>query len=185
MTSEKLGWTVAESPIGPLTVVAGRRGITNVHFAGTVPRLPREAERPLPDAVGQLDDYFAGQRKAFELDLDPHGSPLQMAVWRQLLAIPYGATTSYGEVARGIDESLYELDLEPYRRARVVGAAVGRNPLPVLIACHRVIGADGSLTGYFGGLDRKRLLLELEGIQLAGAGKVQKPKLPEGQLAIL
>ena len=122
----------------------------------------------MPDVVDQLNAYFAGERQAFELDLDLRGNPLQRAVWDQLLEIPYGATTTYGEVAGRIDEALYDADLEPYKRPRVVGAAIGRNPIPVVVACHRVIGADGSLTGYFGGLERKRTLLDLEGtIQLA------------------
>jgi methylated-DNA-[protein]-cysteine S-methyltransferase len=116
----------------------------------------------MTNAVAQLDAYFAGQRRAFELDLDLHGNPLQSEVWRQLREIPYGTTTTYGEIARRIDDSLYRPNLEPYKRARVVGAAIGSNPVPVVVACHRVIGADGSLTGYFGGLDRKRVLLELE-----------------------
>lgn len=156
------GWTIFESTIGPLTLVAGPRGITNIHFPGTAPRLEEAARRPMREAVGQLESYFAGERRAFELELDLRGTPLQREVWRQLLEIPYGTTTTYGEVARGIDESLYSPGLEPYERPRVVGAAIGRNPVPVVVACHRVIGADGSLTGYYGGLQRKRALLNLE-----------------------
>ncbi len=164
------GWTILESPIGPLTVVAGARGrgIAHIHFDGHVPRLPEAARRPMPEAAGQLDAYFAGERRAFELDLDLHGGPLQRKVWQRLLEIPYGATTTYGEVAGRIDEDLYDAGLEPYRRPRVVGTAIGRNPVPVVVPCHRVIGADGSLTGYFGGLERKQLLLELEGVRIAG-----------------
>jgi methylated-DNA-[protein]-cysteine S-methyltransferase len=178
----ELGWTVEESPIGPLTLVAGPRGITNIHFDGHVPRLPEAARRPMPEAVGQLEAYFAGQRQNFELDLDPRGAPLQLAVWRLLLEIPYGETTTYGEIARRVDESLYDQGLEPYRRARVVGAAIGRNPVPVVVACHRVIGADGSLTGYYGGLERKRLLLELEGWSASGQGG--EPSRSDSQLAL-
>ena len=160
--SAAAGWTILESPIGPLTVVAGPGGITHIHFDGHAPRLDAAARRPLQPTVEQLGAYFAGERRVFELDLDPHGTPLQEAVWRQLVEIPYGETTTYGEVARRVDESLYEPGLEPYRRPRVVGGAIGSNPLPVVVPCHRVIGADGSLTGYFGGLERKRLLLDLE-----------------------
>ena len=156
------GWTIHESPIGPLTLVAGPRGITNIHFDGHAPRLPEAGRQPLPEAVDQLDAYFAGERQAFELDLDLRGNPLQRAVWGRLLEIPYGETTTYGEVAGRIDESLYDPGLEPYRRARVVGAEIGRNPVAVIVPCHRVIGADGSLTGYYGGLERKKLLLDLE-----------------------
>jgi len=155
-------WTVCESPIGPLTVAAGPQGITNIYFDGHVPRFAEAARAPMPKVVDQLDAYFDGERQAFELDLDLRGNPLQRAVWSQLLEIPYGATTTYGQVASRIDESLYDPGLEPYGRPRVVGAAIGRNPVAVVVPCHRVIGADGSLTGYYGGLERKRLLLDLE-----------------------
>jgi methylated-DNA-[protein]-cysteine S-methyltransferase len=156
------GWTIYESPIGPLTLVAGPEGITNIYFPRRSPRLPEAARQPMAGAVDQLGAYFAGERQVFELDLDLHGSPREREVWRQLLEIPYGATTTYGEVAGRIDESLYPPGLEPYKRARVVGAAIGRNPVPVVVACHRVIGANGSLTGYYGGLRRKQALLDLE-----------------------
>jgi methylated-DNA-[protein]-cysteine S-methyltransferase len=169
------GWMICESPIGPLTVVAGPKGITNIHFPGRAPRFSDAARQPMPDAVDQLDAYFAGERQAFELDLDLRGPPFQRAVWRQLLEIPYGKTTTYGEVAGGIEEALYDPDLEPYKRPRVVGAAIGRNPLPVVVACHRVIGADGSLTGYFGGLQRKQALLDLES-RIAAAQEPDPPR---------
>jgi methylated-DNA-[protein]-cysteine S-methyltransferase len=176
-------WTTRESPIGPLTVVAGPSGITNIYFHGHTPRLPEAARRPMPEAAAQLDAYFAGERRAFELDLDLRGDPLRMAVWRQLLEIPYGRTTTYGELASRIDEALYDSGLEPYKRPRVAGAAIGRNPVPVVVPCHRVIGADGSLTGYFGGLERKKLLLDLEGVRLAGAAP--KTAAAKEQLALL
>jgi methylated-DNA-[protein]-cysteine S-methyltransferase len=177
------GWTILESPIGPLTVVARAEGIANIHFSGRSPRLSETARRPLREAVDQLEAYFAGQRQTFELDLDLRGTPLQREVWRQLLEIPYGATTTYGEVAGRIDESLYDPGLEPYERPRVAGAAIGRNPVPVVVACHRVIGADGSLTGYFGGLERKRTLLDLE--SGGGAGRAPGRVWTERQLAML
>ena len=126
---------------------------------------------------------FAGEREAFGLDLDLRGTPLQRAVWGRLFEIPYRATTTYGEVAARIDESLYDPGLEPYERPRVVGAAIGRNPVPVVVPCHRVIGADGSLTGYFGGLERKRLLLDLEGGRF-GAG-ASGPAKANPQLSLL
>jgi methylated-DNA-[protein]-cysteine S-methyltransferase len=180
------GWTICESPIGPLTVVAGAsgRGIAHIHFDGHAPRLPEAARRPMPEATGQLDAYFAGERQAFELDLDLHGKPLQRKVWQLLLEIPFGETTTYGEVAARIDEAIYDAGHEPYERPRVVGAAIGRNPVPVVIPCHRVIGADGSLTGFFGGLERKRLLLSLEGLRLAG-DKVVSSAGARQQLALL
>lgn len=156
-------WTVYESPIGPLTLIAGPQGVTNIHFPGRSPRPLDAVRRPMPEAVEQLEAYFAGERRTFELQLDLRGDPFQRAVWRQLLEIPYGKTTTYGQVAAQVDEALYPADLDPYKRPRVVGAAIGRNPIPIVVACHRVIGADGSLTGYYGGLERKRALLDLEG----------------------
>jgi methylated-DNA-[protein]-cysteine S-methyltransferase len=176
------GWTIYESPIGALTLIAGPKGITNIHFPGPSAR-PAGAATLMPEVVGQLDSYFAGERQVFELDLDLRGNPLQGAVWRQLLEIPYGGTTTYGEIAGRIDESLYDPGLEPYRRARVVGAAIGRNPVPIVVPCHRVIGADGSLTGYYGGLERKKVLLDLEsGVAGGKAGGVGSA---ESQLALM
>jgi methylated-DNA-[protein]-cysteine S-methyltransferase len=160
--NDSLGWTVLESPIGPLTVVAGSDGLTNIHFDGTAPALPAAARRPFPDAADQLAAYFAGERRGFELDLDLRGTPFQLAVWRLLLEIPYGSTSTYGEIAAGVGDSLYPRGAEPHERPRLAGAAIGRNPVSVVVPCHRAIGADGSLTGYFGGLERKRTLLELE-----------------------
>jgi methylated-DNA-[protein]-cysteine S-methyltransferase len=155
-------WTVYESPIGPLTVAMGPDGITDLNFPGrTSP--PSDAERvSLPEVTGQLDAYFAGELRKFDLPLDPHGTPLQKAVWRALLKIPYGKTASYGEQAAKIDPALFDADVEPWQRARVVGGANGQNPIAIVIPCHRVIGADGSLTGYGGGLHRKKALLDLE-----------------------
>jgi methylated-DNA-[protein]-cysteine S-methyltransferase len=105
-------------------------------------------------AADQLAAYFAGERTDFDLPLSPSGTPFQLSVWRALLSIPYGETISYRELARRIGNA---------KAVRAVGAANGRNPIPIIVPCHRVIGADGSLTGYGGGLPRKRLLLELEG----------------------
>lgn len=155
-------WTIYESPIGPLTLIAGPNGLTDLRFPGRT-RPPAGAEkRPMPELVAQLDAYFAGDLQAFEVTLDMHGTPLQKAVWRELLEIPYGTTTSYGELAARIDESLFTSDVEPWQRARAIGAANGRNPVSIIVPCHRVIGADGSLTGYGGGLQRKQVLLDLE-----------------------
>jgi len=155
-------WTVYESPVGPLTLVAGPRGLTDLNFPGRL-RPPSEAARePMPAVEEQLDAYFAGELRTFDLPLDPRGTPLELAVWRALLEIPYGETASYGEQAARLDPDLFDVDVEPWQRARVVGAANGRNPISIIVPCHRVIGADGSLTGYGGGLDRKRTLLDLE-----------------------
>jgi methylated-DNA-[protein]-cysteine S-methyltransferase len=155
-------WTIHESPLGPLTVVAGAGGVRGVHFPGQGPRLGEGARRPLPEVTGQLDEYFAGERQGFELDLDLRGTPLQQAVWEQLREIPYGETDTYGELTVRLAGSLFPEGLEPYRRVRLAAAEIGRTPTPILVPCHRVIGADGSLTGYGGGLPRKRALLDLE-----------------------
>jgi methylated-DNA-[protein]-cysteine S-methyltransferase len=176
-------WTSYESPLGTLTLIAGEHGITQLRFAHEPPRLATAIERAMPDVTGQLDEYFAGRRQVFELELDPHGSALQMQVWQRLLQIPYGETTSYGKVAASVEEALYEPGHEPYMRARVVGGAIGANPIPILIPCHRVIGANGSLTGYRGGLPRKRTLLELEGAE--AVSERTEMNGGDGQLALL
>jgi methylated-DNA-[protein]-cysteine S-methyltransferase len=164
----RVHWTIYESPIGPLTLVAGLTGLTNLSFPGRQRPPAAAAKRPMPAVVDQLEAYFAGELQSFDLELDLHGTPLQRAVWKELLEIPYGTTTTYGELAGRIDKSLYRSDVEPYRRARAVGAANGRNPIAIIVPCHRVIGADGSLTGYGGGLQRKQALLDLERRGLAG-----------------
>jgi methylated-DNA-[protein]-cysteine S-methyltransferase len=163
-------WTIYESPIGPLTLVAGRRGLLSLSFPGRGRPPAAAVRRPMPTVVDQLEAYFSGESQTFDLELDLHGTPLQKAVWRALREIPYGTTTSYGELAGRIDESLYRSDVGPYRRARAVGAANGRNPVAIIVPCHRVIGADGSLTGYGGGLGRKQALLELEQSVVGGEG---------------
>jgi methylated-DNA-[protein]-cysteine S-methyltransferase len=144
-------------------LVAGADGLTDLRFPSRV-RLPSEGEKaPIPEVEEQLAAYFAGELREFDLGLDMRrGTPLEREVWRRLLEIPYGGTISYGELAGRIDPELFDEDVEPWRRARVVGAANGRNPISIVVPCHRVIGADGSLVGYGGGLERKRALLELE-----------------------
>jgi methylated-DNA-[protein]-cysteine S-methyltransferase len=162
MSNARVHWTIYESPVGPLTLVAGPRGLSALTFPGRM-RVPSESTKgELPDVVEQLDAYFAGEQRAFDLELDMRGTPLQKAVWRELLEIPYGETTSYGELAARVAWVGSDSDIEPYRRARAVGAANGRNPVSIVVPCHRVIGADGSLTGYGGGLQRKQALLDLE-----------------------
>jgi methylated-DNA-[protein]-cysteine S-methyltransferase len=162
MSEAPTHWTVYESPLGPLTLIAGPRGLTDLKFPGRLRPPPEAPKRLMPEVTEQLDAYFAGELQNFDLPLDLHGTPLQVAVWRALLEIPYGETASYGEQAARIDPDLFDADVEPWQRARVVGAANGRNPVSIVVPCHRVIGADGSLTGYGGGLDRKRALLGLE-----------------------
>jgi methylated-DNA-[protein]-cysteine S-methyltransferase len=183
MSNSQIQWTTYESPIGPLALVAGPSGLTHLSFPGRLRPLPEAAKRPMQEVVDQLDAYFAGERQIFDLALDLRGTPLQKAVWEELLEIPYGTTTSYGELAARIDESLYRSDIEPYRRARAVGAANGRNPIAIIVPCHRVIGADGSLTGYGGGLQRKQALLDLE--RRSVAGQPPDPSWIHRQLAML
>jgi methylated-DNA-[protein]-cysteine S-methyltransferase len=179
----EMAWTIYESPLGPLTVIAGPSGVRNVHFPGRALHLGQAARRPMQGVVGQLEAYFTAERETFELDLDLCGSPLQKLVWEQLLEIPYGATTTYGELARRIDESFYPDGLEPYKRVRLVGAAIGRTPTPILVPCHRVIGADGSLTGYGGGIWRKQALLDLESRN--ATGQASEPSWANRQQATL
>jgi methylated-DNA-[protein]-cysteine S-methyltransferase len=176
-------WTVYESPLGSLTLSGGPEGIGSVRFPGRSPRLDEAARRPMTEAIDQLDEYFAGERKAFDLTLDLAGSPLQKLVWARLRQIPYGSTISYGELAGQIEESAFPDSLEPYQRVRAAAAEIGRTPTPILVPCHRVIGADGSLTGYGGGLQRKQALLELEGCDIAGVHPEPSPE--PNQLVLL
>jgi methylated-DNA-[protein]-cysteine S-methyltransferase len=183
MTATNRDWATYESPLGRLTLLAGPVGISHLYFKGRSPQVAEESRREMPEAARQLDDYFAGRRKSFDLDIDLRGTAFQLEVWRLLREIPYGTTTTYGELARRIDDRFYPRNLEPFRRPQVVGAAIGANPVPILIPCHRVIGADDSLTGYLGGLQRKQVLLDLEG---AGTvGQKSRPDQDNRQLAIL
>ena len=153
-------WTVFESPLGPLTL-RGRPGVlTAIHFPGRVGALGGATEDPgaFEEPLRQLGEYFAGERRGFELPLELDGTTFERAVWSRLLEIPYGATTTYGAIAKAIGLP---------DQARDVGTAVGRTPVPIVVPCHRVVGSDGALTGYGGGLDRKRALLDLEAGQLA------------------
>ena len=156
MLRAALAWTVVESPLGPLTLVGDHAGLHAVYFQGRSGALDEDARdaSPFADAAAQLGEYFAGERQAFELPLVLEGTAFQQRVWEALRTIGYGDTRSYGDVAATIGR----MD-----RIRALGAAVGRTPVPIIVPCHRVIGADGSLTGYGGGLDRKRWLLQHEG----------------------
>jgi len=149
--------TVVDTPIGPVGLVASDSAVSAVLFDGR--RVLADGGSPLLDeAARQLRAYFAGELVSFDLPLELHGTDFQRRCWLALAAIPYGQTVSYGEQAR-------RLGLGP-DSARAVGAANGRNPLPIILPCHRVIGADGSLTGFGGGLDVKCYLLEHEGALL-------------------
>ena len=157
-------WTVMESPIGPLRIVEQGGVITAIEFSPFLPSgqshdgRPRGAQQDdhpvLVEAVMQLRAYFDRDLKEFDLPLAPVGSAFQQLVWDQLVRIEYGETASYGEIARRLGKS--------NAASRAVGLANGSNPIPIVIPCHRVIGANGTLTGYAGGIERKQTLLELE-----------------------
>jgi methylated-DNA-[protein]-cysteine S-methyltransferase len=149
--------TVVDSPIGQLGLIASEAGLQSVLFDGG--RISSEGSSPvLDEAARQLEAYFEGDLVTFDLPLELHGSEFNRRCWLALASIPYGQTVSYGEQARrlGLGNDA----------ARAVGAANGRNPLPIVLPCHRVIAADGSLTGFGGGLHVKRFLLEHEGALL-------------------
>ncbi|MBV9798422.1 MAG: methylated-DNA--[protein]-cysteine S-methyltransferase [Solirubrobacterales bacterium] len=156
--TENLMYTTMTSPIGELLLVGNDQALHRLHMqsgprpAAIDPRWEPGA-RPFADVAVQLDEYFAGARKAFDVPLELEGNPFEVQVWRELRRVPYGETISYGELARRVGDP---------GAARAVGLANARNPIAVIVPCHRVIGADGSLTGYGGGLERKRLLLDLE-----------------------
>ncbi len=150
-----------DTPIGTLRLVGDERHLARVDLPNAAARAPdpawREKQRTLPaalrDARRQLSEYFAGDRRVFDLPLAPDGTAFQRRVWQELRGIPYAETISYGELARRIGQPT---------ASRAVGAANGRNPLAIVVPCHRVIGADGALTGYGGGLPVKEALLALE-----------------------
>ncbi len=161
MTHESIIWyDEMPSPVGRLRLAADEQGLREIWFENDKYRkaLPshwhRTAEASaLMQARQQLEEYFAGTRETFDLPLRPHGTPFQLEVWWELARIPYGVTISYGELARRIGQPT---------AVRAVGAANGRNPLPIVLPCHRVIGSNGSLTGFGGGLPVKQYLLSLE-----------------------
>jgi methylated-DNA-[protein]-cysteine S-methyltransferase len=152
-------WTVVGSPIDPLLLVGDDTGLRELQMAPHQP--PPGAVRDdeaLAEVAAQLADYFAGRRLGFDLPLAPVGTPFQQRVWSALREIPYGRTTTYGEIATELGQPT---------ASRAVGLANGRNPIAVIVPCHRVIGANGSLTGFGGGIPRKRWLLEHERTVLA------------------
>ena len=162
-------YATVEAPIGELLLVGetnagGELTLTGAYLVGqrherTIGADWVRDDSAFADAVAQFRDYFAGRRTSFELPLGPVGSEFQRAVWHALEAIPYGCTRTYGEIAEQVADR---------RKTRAVAGAIGRNPLSIVVPCHRVVGADGSLTGYAGGLDRKRWLLDHEA-RVAGA----------------
>ncbi len=156
-----------DSPVGPLLVAADEAGLRLIHLqAGRRRRKPEASWQHDPSALRplaqQLGEYFRGERRTFDLPLAPRGTAFQLATWRALSTIPYGETISYEELARRVGRPA---------ASRAVGAANGANPLPIVVPCHRVIGKDGSLTGFGGGLDTKRALLELEGASCVAPGR--------------
>lgn len=160
--AEELSCTTMATPVGELTLIASPRGLRAVLW-------PKELAEPgaigsaedgdpaaaavLRDAIAQLEEYFAGERHEFELPLDPVGTPFQQSAWMELRRIPYGETISYGEQARRLGDP---------NKSRAVGAANGRNPISIIVPCHRVVGANGSLTGFAAGVEAKAWLLHHE-----------------------
>ncbi|RSD21383.1 methylated-DNA--[protein]-cysteine S-methyltransferase [Amycolatopsis eburnea] len=156
----------ADSPIGPLTLVGTGDVVTGLYFPNHWTRPDRTAfgerdDTAFPEAVRQLKEYFAGQRTTFDVATRADGPAFDRAVWAEIAKIPYGATATYGDLAQAVGGLPHE-----------VGAAVGRNPLSILVACHRVVGKNGKLTGYAGGLKRKEFLLELERPPAAERGQL-------------
>lgn len=151
-------YAILASPIGDLLLTADASGLTGLYMTPHKDRPAKTAawvrdERALAPAASQMKAYFAGELTAFHLKLAPVGTDFQLRVWRALLDIPYGETTTYGALARRLGNA---------NASRAVGLANGQNPISIVVPCHRVVGSDGSLTGYGGGLDRKRFLLEHE-----------------------
>jgi len=159
--------TVVDSPVGPLTLVAAGRALIGLYMDQQRHRPPAEAFgepycTPFTEAIRQLEEYFAGHRTEFDLPITLGGTPFQRTVWAALRKIPYGETVTYGQLAERIGRP---------RAVRAVGLANGRNPIGIIVPCHRVVGATGGLTGYGGGLERKQHLLNVErrGVERRGA----------------
>lgn len=162
---QKAYTSVYSSELGDILLAADEIGLTGLwffgqsYFADTLPTEQIAQETPiLAQAKEWLDEYFSGKEPDFTPTLHPIGSPFRQAVWKLLLQIPYGQTTTYGEIARQLEK----LQNRPHMSAQAVGGAVGHNGISIIIPCHRVVGTKGSLTGYAGGLDKKMALLELE-----------------------
>jgi methylated-DNA-[protein]-cysteine S-methyltransferase len=181
-----MAWSIYESPLGRLTLVGGEAGLRELHFPERVPALDpadRDADA-LRDVCEQLEQYFAGERDAFEVELDLSGTAFRHRVWRALQALPYGTVTTYGALADELgvrDSNTLVTGAHPVRAAQKVAWAVAATPTPIVVPCHRVLGADGSLTGYRGGLWRKRALLDFEGARAAP----RAVRVHGGQLTLL
>ena len=167
-------YTTFESPVGPLLLMSDGTSLTGLHTDNDKHRpaiqsgwIRDDSAAPFAQTIAQLRDYFDGGRTEFDLPLAPRGTAFQMKVWHELRNIPFGHTISYGELARRIGRPT---------ASRAVGHSNARNPISIIVPCHRVIGADNSLTGYAGGLDRKRALLEHE-IQVKGLGTLARPSM--------
>lgn len=150
-------WSVFDSPLGPLTLLSEGGHLTELRFPGRGRPPGERDDGALAEATRQLAEYFAGERTAFDLRLELRGSDGQRRVWHELQAIPYGETVSYSALADAVGRP---------DEVREVAATVGRTPVPIVVPCHRVVAVDGALTGYGGGLERKRALLDLEAPQL-------------------
>jgi methylated-DNA-[protein]-cysteine S-methyltransferase len=160
-----MNYAYLDSPIGTLLIAGDAQALTQISFPkGGKPVRPESewtesARGPVGEAIRQLREYFSGRRRDFDLPLSPSGTAFQKSVWRALREIPYAATISYGELAARVGNP---------KASRAVGAANGKNPLPIVVPCHRVIGANGKLVGFGGGLPIKQALLEIETKALAG-----------------
>ncbi len=171
MNAMTLYATTMPSPIRPLTVVANDHAVVAVTWsddrigayadAEPIDAAPAGARAVLDAAVAQLEEYFAGERTEFDVPIEPSGTPFQLEAWRALRAIPYGETISYGEQAVRLGDK---------NKSRAVGAANGKNPIPIIVPCHRVVGSNGHLTGFAGGLDTKAWLLDHE-FRVRAAGR--------------
>jgi methylated-DNA-[protein]-cysteine S-methyltransferase len=149
-----------ETPLGRMLLVANGKGLCGLHFVGQkyFPKIDPSWKRgggPVAHARRELEGYFSGKRKAFTVPLAPEGTPFQRAIWKEIAKVPFGETLTYAELARRAGYP---------GCARAAGAATGRNPIGVIVPCHRIVGTDGSLTGYAGGLPKKKALLALEGV---------------------
>ena len=152
-----MNYLYLDSPVGSLRLVSDGEHLTAIEWENLQKAEPAGEERSDPTleaCASQLGEYFAGKRRSFDLPLSPQGTEFQRKVWAALATIPYGELRSYRDIARSLDNP---------KAVRAVGAANGRNPLPIVVPCHRVIGSDGSLTGFAGGLEAKKVLLRLEG----------------------
>jgi methylated-DNA-[protein]-cysteine S-methyltransferase len=168
-------YSIVQSPVGDLTLVAADGALTGVYFAGRerIPgagkRLTRDARHPvLREAAKQLREYFAGKRKSFSLPLNLAGTDFQRSVWREIACIPYGETVSYSALAERAGAPM---------AVRAAGTSTGRNPAAIVVPCHRVMGKNGDLCGFGGGLDRKRFLLQLENPDMSRGDKAPRRKI--------